>query len=153
MPQELEDFFYSDLAIKAASGLSDRAIVEIYLDEQKFFFQKKLGKNKLHKKVNGSADVVFWVNKNAMQNVLDVSREKNASIAKLGVVIFEQIFSRNESSKIYFRVDSGFLSLWSKGYFSVLKLGGPEVAAYIANKGFHSLGKIKEALKSMKGSG
>ncbi len=65
----------------------------------------------------------------------------------MGVAIFETIFTKDEEKKIKFRVDSGFLNLWSKGYFSVLKAGGPEVASYLAKFGFDSLSRVKEVLK------
>ncbi|MCO5143761.1 MAG: hypothetical protein M9962_11785 [Oligoflexia bacterium] len=150
---ELEEFFSSKIAINAASGLSGRAIIEIHLDDQVVFFQKVAGKNQLHEKIRDTPDLVFWINKGAMQKILACAKKKDVSIAKMGICVFEQIFSRDESSKIYFRVDAGFLALWTKGYFSVLKLGGPEVAAYIAGKGFGSLGKIKDALKAMRRPG
>ena len=71
-------------------------------------------------------------------------------IATLGVAIFEHIFTKDESRKIKFRVDMGFIGLWSKGYFSVLKAGGPEVASYLARFGFNGLNAIKEVLKTVR---
>jgi hypothetical protein len=45
----------------------------------------------------------------------------------------------------------GFLGLWSKGYFSVLKAGGPEVASYLKRWGFDSLSRIKDVLRKIRG--
>ncbi|NUM88534.1 MAG: hypothetical protein HUU37_04945, partial [Bdellovibrionales bacterium] len=73
-----------------------------------------------------------------------------ASIPSLGVFIFERIVVADEGRKIRFKVRAGVLSLWSKGYFSVLKAGGPEVASYLARMGFSSLGKIKSFIDQIR---
>lgn len=82
-----------------------------------------------------------------MHHLLDLADQPDVGIASFGIAIFERIFAKEEAEKIRFRVDAGFLTLWSKGYFSVLKAGGPEVASYLARFGLNGLSAIKEVLK------
>lgn len=86
-----------------------------------------------------------------MRHLLALSGLPGTGLGTMGVAVFEYLFHKEPEKKIKFRVDASFLSLWSKGYFSVLKAGGPEVASYLGRIGFHSLSKIKEALRHLRG--
>ncbi len=86
-----------------------------------------------------------------LRHLIELASRPETGIAAFGVAVFERILLSAKDEKIHFRVYLGLLSIWSKGYFSILKLGGPEVASYLAQWGFHSVGKIKEVLKNSRG--
>jgi len=146
-----ENFLSSPLALNASKGLSDRICIALHVEGEPYFFQRKKGENTLSR-VRGEfqPDVQFWVPLSTLRHLLDVADLPGTGIGTMGVSIFEYIFVSDEAKKIKFRVDSGFLSLWSKGYFSVLKAGGPEVASYLARFGFDSLSRVKEVLKKVR---
>jgi len=135
------------MAKGASRGLSERICVALHVEGEDFFFRRKNGVNTLSRVEHGEPDVHFWVHLSTLRYILSVAELPGAGAATLGVAIFEHIFTKDEERKIKFRVDIGFLALWSKGYFSVLKAGGPEVASYLARFGFHGLSAIKEVLK------
>ena len=145
--KRLEVFLSSPLASRASQGLSDRICVALHVDGEDFFFRRKKGENTLSRVEEIKPDVHFWAPLGTLRHLLALAEMPNTGIATLGVAIFEHIFKKDEEKKIKFRVDTGFLGLWSKGYFSVLKAGGPEVASYLARFGFHGLSAIKEVLK------
>jgi len=143
----LEGFLSSPLALKASSGLSDQISIALHVEGKDFFFGREKGENTLSRVEAIKPDVHFWAPLSTLRHILTVAELPDTGIATLGVAIFEHIFTKDETKKIKFRVDTGFLGLWSKGYFSVLKAGGPEVASYLARFGFNGLGAIKEVLK------
>lgn len=145
-----EEFLSSPLARKASQGLSDRICIALHVDGEDYFFQRKRGENTLGRVQNTKPDVHFWIPLSTLRHLLSVAELPDTGIATLGIAIFEHIFTKDEAKKIKFRVDTGFLSLWSKGYFSVLKAGGPEVASYLARFGFDSLSRVKEVLKHIR---
>ncbi|MCB0331723.1 MAG: hypothetical protein KDD70_18765 [Bdellovibrionales bacterium] len=148
--QRLNAFLSSPLASKASRGMSDRISIALHLENETFFFHKKKGINTLSRVEESRPDVHFWVPKNTARHLLALGELPGTGIGTIGVAIFERIFTADESIKIKFRVDAGFLSLWGKGYFSVLKAGGPEVASYLARFGFDSLSRVREVLKSIR---
>lgn len=145
-----EKFLSSPLATRASQGLSDRICIALHVDGEPYFFRRKKGENTLSRVDDVQPDVHFWVPLSTLRHLLSIAELPGTGIGTMGVAIFEHIFTKDEANKIKFRVDSGFLSLWSKGYFSVLKAGGPEVASYLAKFGFDSLSRVKEVLKKVR---
>lgn len=135
------------MAARASQGLSDQICVALHVDGEDFFIRRKKGANTLSRVEHDKPDVHFWGHMSTLRHLLGLAELPETGIATLGVAIFEHIFTKDEERKIKFRVDSGFLALWGKGYFSVLKAGGPEVASYLARFGFNGLSAIKEVLK------
>ncbi len=147
----MEEFLSSPLAVKASQGLSDRICIALHLDGETYFFRRKKGKNTLTRVEETKPDVHFWVPLSTLRHLLSLAELPGTGIGTMGVAIFERIFTNDESVKVKFRVDTGFLGLWGKGYFSVLKAGGPEVASYLARFGFDSLSRVKEVLRKVRG--
>lgn len=148
--QSLNHFFQSPLAERAAKGLSDTVCIALTIEEETFYFVRKNGQNALVRQEPTRPDVQFWLSQNAMRQIFQRADDPQASLASVGLAIFEGIFSKTPEDKIRFRVNASFLSLFRKGYFSVLKAGGPEVASYLTRWGF-SLTKIKEVLRNSRG--
>ena len=152
-PERLERFLESPLALRASAGLSDRIGIAVHVDGEDFFFGRKKGVNTLTRVEQARPDVHFWVPLSTLRHLLGLAELEQTGIGTIGVAIFEHIFTKDEARKIKFRVDTGFLGLWSKGYFSVLKAGGPEVASYLARFGFDGLSAIKEVLRKIRPQG
>jgi hypothetical protein len=150
---KLTEFFETPLADKAGSLLSKRATIAIHVEEETFLFRRIENENSLEKAPDdkANADVHFWVAPDAMRHLLSQALVPGTGLGIMGVVVLEHLFATEADKKIKFRVDTGFLGLWAKGYFSVLKAGGPEVASYVARKGFNSVSRIKDVLKNIRG--
>lgn len=148
--KSLESFFCGEFAERAAAGFSDKVCIAVEIDQTRIFFIRKNHKNKILTKEPTRPDVIFWISENAMQQLIDLSLEPGSTLGLLGVNVFERMFSSDPEQKIRFRVEASFLSLFSKGYFSVLKAGGPEVASYLAHWGFNFT-KIKDVLRNARG--
>lgn len=146
----MQEFFSSPLAENAGQHLSERAAILLYVEGEAFLFQRKKSANTVRATAKKEADVHFWVPLSTMRHLLSLSREPETGYGTLGVAILEHLFHGDEAKKIRFRLDTGFLGLWSKGYFSVLKAGGPEVASYLGRWGFDSLARIKEVLRRIR---
>jgi hypothetical protein len=151
--ESLEAFLASPLANRAGQGLSSGALVALHVDGEDFYFRRKNGVNTLGRVEVGKPDIHFWLRLAGLRYILELAELPSAGIASLGVAIFEQIFTKDEERKIKFRLDCGFFALWAKGYFSVLKAGGPEVASYLARSGFDGLSAIKKMIKNTVRSG
>ena len=146
-----EKFLASSLAEKASQGLSDRISIAMHVEGKTYFFRRRNGENTLSRVEDIKPDVHFWVPLSTLRHLLALAELPGTGIGTMGVAIFERIFVADEAMKVKFRVDTGFLGLWSKGYFSVLKAGGPEVASYLARFGFDSLSRVKDVLKNIRG--
>lgn len=144
----LEKFFESPLVEKAGSVLGEGAEIRFHVGDETFYFHRV--KNQSHWAVGQGEDpdFEFWVNEYALRQLVKRVQEADSGYAKLGIEILERIVRGEPKDRIRFKVHAGILSIWVKGYFSVLKLGGPEVASYLAQLGFTSFQTIKEVLKN-----
>lgn len=149
----MQEFLSLPLAEDAARPLSNRALVALHVEGDKFFFRRDKNGNTLLKPedVEGEAvDLQFWVPSSSLDRLLELGKQKETGMAKMGMSVIETILTNDESRKIKFRLDVGFLTLWSKGYFSILKAGGPELSRFLAKLGFDSISKIKDLVKQMR---
>ncbi len=149
--QELINFFGGPLAEKAGAFLSERALIAIHVEERHFLFRRKKGKNVISEGESSEADVHFWFPLSTLRYLLELGLLPGTGMGTMGIAVIEHLFNVEEARKIKFRVNMGFLGLWSKGYFSVLKAGGPEVASYLKRWGFDSLSRIKDVLRKIRG--
>jgi hypothetical protein len=147
----LDHFLSSPLALRASHGLSDRAGIALHVGGESFFFQREKGEKTLKRVEAVKPDLQFWVPDGSMRHLLSLADLPDTGIGSMGVAIFECMFTSAEERKIKFQLHTGVLDLWAKGYFSILKAGGPEVASYLARFGFDSLSRVKEALHKLRG--
>ncbi len=146
---ELQSFLKSHLAEEAGTHLTDGATIVIHVDgAEEFSYVRKKGENTLSLGNTSKADLRFWVPLLTMRYLLNLAAKPEVGMGAMGVAILERLF-HGEDSRIRFRVETGFIGLWSKGYFSVLKAGGPEVASYLTKRGFGSLGRLKDVLRKI----
>ena len=146
----MEDFFSSTLAERAAQGLSSAACIALHIDATNVFFTRVDKKNFLITEFTGNPDLHFWIPEVTMRHFIAIGCSDGTSLGTMGVSIFEHIVSQDESRKVKFKVEANFLTLWSKGYFSVLKAGGPEVASFLTRWGLDSASKIGKLLNQMR---
>ena len=149
--RQLEDFFVSPLAEKAGSYLSEKARIALHINAHHTYLFERAGTcNRLRIAADPQADVHFYVPLNTMRYLLDLGAQPTSGIGTMGVAVVEHLFHADPEKKIRFHVDTGFLQLWARGYFSVLKAGGPEVASYLAEWGYGSLARLKDLLKQVR---
>ena len=146
----LKEFFTGPLAHRAGMGLSERACIALHIEDETYFFQRRDDVNVLLKKEQQKPDVRFWLPKSTARHLLAISALPGTGLGTMGVAVFEHIFTTDEAKKIKFKIEGSFLGLWAKGYFSVLKSGGPEVASFLARVGFDSISKIQETLRKIR---
>jgi len=151
LQSELKKFFESELAERAAAGMSDGSCIKLLIEGENFYFLREKKANKLITAERDNPEVTFWIPINTMRRLLSELELPGSGLASMGISIFEAIISNEEDRKIKFKVHASFLTLWAKGYFSVLKAGGPELASYLARMGFSGIAQMKEFLKKIRG--
>lgn len=145
----MEEFLAGPLAEKAASHLSDGASLHIHIDDRTFSYRRQKGKNLFVEGASPSVDAQLWLSSNTLQQMLDHAALPGTGLSSLGVAVFERVFHAQESQRIRICLETGVFGLWQKGYFSVLKAGGPEVASYFAKLGHGSFSRIKDWLRKI----
>jgi hypothetical protein len=147
LQKDIEDFFTSPLANRAASGMKDGSKIAIFVDDKPFLFSRILGKNICKPGKVTKPELIFWLTTNAMQKISHKAQEDGVGLGELGITIFEGILLKQEENKIRFAIHGSFLTLWTKGYFSVLKKGGPELSLYLAKLGFTNIAQWRKIFK------
>jgi hypothetical protein len=144
---ELEAFAQSALAETAAAHLQEGASLLIHSDDRTFLYRREKAGNRILETTENRADVQLWIPPESMRHLLDLGSLPGTGITTMGVAVFEKIFQSETEGKIGFRLEIGFLGLWRKGYFSVLKAGGPEVASYLGRLGHQGFHFLKDMLR------
>ncbi len=144
---DIKKFFSSPLAQRAAKGLRDGVQIAIQIDGEDFIFTKVKGKNQLIRGKATAPQISFSLSSNAMQNLVEIGTRNGTTLGQVGQKIFEGILSQQEQNKIKSTIHASFLRLWSSGYFSVLKVAGPELAVYLKSIGFSGMAPIKALWK------
>ena len=155
MENELRAFFTSALSERAGAYLHERARIGFTVaharGHEAYVFYRRAGRNVFERCDDPAADVHFLVPRRTMRQLLAAGADPAAGIGSMGVLVIEHLFHFDPARKIRFRVATGYLSLWTRGYFSILKAGGPEVASYLARWGYGSLASLKELLHRLRG--
>lgn len=145
----MEEFLKGPLAEKAAAFLSDGACLLIHVDDKTFLYRREKGKSNFAESAPREADAQIWLSSNTLQQMLDRAALPGTGISAMGVAVFERVFHPEEAEKIRIRLEVGVFGLWQKGYFSVLKAGGPEVASYFAKLGQGGFSRVKDWLRKI----
>ncbi len=90
---------------------------------------------------------MFHVTPRAADEILN---DPAQDIGSIGVNIAKLALSTDANRRVAVQFKAGFLTLFSKGYFGVLKTGGAVFGQFLASKGLSGMEAIKAALKSMK---
>jgi hypothetical protein len=144
---ELQAFAQSALAETAAAHLQEGASLLVHSGGRSFLYRREGGRNRILETGENRVDAQLWIPPESMRHLLDLAALPGTGITTMGVAVFEKIFHAEEREKIHFRLETGFLGLWRKGYFSVLKAGGPEVASYFGRLGHQGLHFLKDMMR------
>lgn len=148
---ELEVFFSSELASSAAARLKEDACIALYVGEELYYFVRKQGKNALIRRKPRDPDLSFWIPVSTMRHLVELHLLPGTGLASMGVAVFESLVSSDAERKVRCKVHTSFFALFSRGYFSVLQAGGPEVASYMAKLGLGGIAQIKAILQKIRG--
>ncbi len=146
--EKFRHYFDQPVAEKAASTLANGIQIELSVAGETFTFTRKGGKNQL---LNGSAadpELIFTMTPGAADEIL---AETSEEIGTVGVKILKLVISSDANRRVAVKFKAGFLKLWSKGYFGVLKSGGSQFAAQLSALGLSGMDAIKAALGKLKG--
>jgi len=150
--QSFSDYFLGAPAQKAAASLSDGVEIEFQVEGQPsaITFTRKNGKNLMLPAPARSPQLRFQMNSLAAEQIVTYPSE---DLGEIGIHILKMVMRPETKTepKVRMEICAGFLTLFSKGYFGVLKNGGSAFASFLASKGLNGIGAIKAALsKAMK---
>lgn len=140
-------YFDREVARKAAAPLSDGIEIEIQIEQELLTFTRTAGSNQVRAGGGLNPQLSFTLTPGAAETILSDPAEE---IGAIGVSIARLIFSQDADKKVSLKFRAGFLSLWNKGYFGVLKAGGTEFSSYLASRGLNGLSAIKAALSKIR---
>ena len=148
-------YFEREVAVKAAQPLANGVEIELHVAEsgtetptdQVFTFTKAAGKIEIRPGAANEPQVVFTLTPHAAQEILD---DPSDEIGHVGVHILKLIVSTDANKRVSFKLRTGFLGLFSKGYFGVVASGGAQFASFLASRGLSGIGAMKDALKKMR---
>lgn len=144
--ERFSQYFDREVAQKAAKSISNGAEMEFQVASESFTFTKEGGKNVIKASPARDPQLVFTLTPGAADAILADTSE---DIGAIGVLIAKMIVAQDANKKVTVKFKTGFLSLFSKGYFGVLTAGGGQFASFLASKGLNGMGAIKDALKKM----
>ncbi len=143
-------YFDREVAQKAAKTIADGSEVEFRVsgpNEEVFTFTKSGGKNTIRAGAALDPQVVFTLPQQAANEIL---ADTSGEIGEIGVNIAKLIVTSDANRRVSFKLKTGFLTLFSKGYFGVVTAGGAAFASYLASRGLNGISGIKAAFKKMK---
>ncbi len=96
----------------------------------------------LHQRPAREPDITFRLNDAAIKNVCENPTD---SPEELAVQILREIKNRN----VHLMITGSFISIATKGYFSVIRLGGKNMWDFLTEHGITSFFKITNKIKEM----
>src|SRR6185437_4849778 len=143
--EQFSRYFSREVAERAARSLSDGAQMEIrVIDQETFTFTRQGGKNVIIPGPARSPEIIFEFDAEIARKILDDPTE---DIGEIGIHLIKLLTSSQGGAKM--NIEAGFLSLFSRGYFGILKVGGSAFASHLASHGLSGMGAIKTALKKL----
>ena len=145
--QRFDQYFKRSIAQEASDPLTSGAQMEFQVGDETFTFKKEGQETVVTPGTSPSPQLKFQLTSSAADKILDNPSE---DIGEIGVTIAKLIVSKDPNEQIRMNLNSGFLTLWNKGYLGVLKKGGSSFTAFLASKGMGGMGALKAAIKKMK---
>lgn len=128
---------------EAFSSLSRSAEISVFIGEIQGVLKSVDKSVKLLAEPAKKADVEFVFSEAA---ALELSQTNPNGMGTLGIEVLKLI----AADKIKVRVIGKAFNVLTGGYLSIVKKAGPEFMGFLANKGFKSIGKITQLIKSLK---
>jgi hypothetical protein len=82
--------------------------------------------------------------------VKSICARTDADIGELGIAFFEHVVSREPDYRIRVQLHSGLIRLTQRGWLTLLARGGPNVAGWLARKGFRGSSAVVAAIARLK---
>lgn len=150
--ERFRSYFDQEVAQRAAQSLSNGVEIEFEIStlpqSEKFTFTKTSGKNEVRPGSAKNPQLVFRMPVKAADEVLSSG---GADIGSIGVQVAKLIVAHEANRKISMQLKAGFFTLFSNGYFGVLKSGGAAFGSFLASRGLNGLDGVKTLIKKLKG--
>ena len=139
-----------DPAVRAAASLKNGAEVGIMIVgfEQKYHFVRENKRSYLRVGPPSKPDLGMAIPPKIIDELVESGSD---DIGFYGVKILESIGSDDPERKIHFKVHAGFLTLTTRGYFGMLKLGGKVLGQFLRKYELHKPSNIKKLLQKARG--
>ncbi len=152
--ERFREYFRRPVAEKAAATLASGVQIELQIapadpsaPAETFTFTRQDGKNAIVEGAASDPELVFILTPTAADSILT---DPSDEIGSIGVHLLKLVVATDANRRVNVRFKAGFLKLWSKGYFGVLKSGGSQFAAQLSSMGLSGMDAIKAALKNLK---
>ena len=107
------------------------------------YFVKEKGKSKCQPGLCENKEITFTLSERSIELL---TSKKSTQFSDLAIWIMDQVRAREVGIKF----NAGFLTLLSKGYFSVVAKGGTAILQYLAKHGFSNILKLKRLIAKFK---
>lgn len=145
---KLKAFFHRDVVQKGTNPLRSGIEIALYLDGNGPVTLVKEKNEVVPKdKAPQAPDMTFWVTSAGLEQLL---KNDSSDVGDIGVEILKLMANQDPDLKMKAKVHIGAFTLLRNGYMMVLPLGGSTVMKFLATKGLSSVGKIKDAISSLK---
>ena len=146
--ERLKEFFETRPAAAAASEPlgKDVEIGVVINDGVQCAFFKENNKPKFEMRQAVKADVVFYINPDAVETLTSHPSE---DIGELGITVVKCYLA----GTVRIKVTGGMINLLTRGYLGVIKAGGMSFAKFLASHGVSGLGKIKDVIQNLRKKG
>jgi hypothetical protein len=145
LQSRVETYFTRPAAQEGTQSLSDGAQIEIKIDQATFTLTRAQKKNQISLGAASSPQLRFELTPKAATELLD---DPSDDLGEIGVKMLKLVASPDPERKIHLKIEAGFLTLFTKGYFGILKAGGGPLANYLASRGLGGMNAIKAAFKN-----
>lgn len=152
--QRFTVFFARELALQAASPLAEGVEMGFRVQAsngevlEEFCFKRQAGTNSIIAGPGATPQVIFTLTPQAAEEILN---DPSEDIGAIGVNIAKLIASTDADKRISVKLKSGFMELFTKGYFGVIAKGGQQFASHLAAMGLNGITAIRNTIKGMKG--
>lgn len=140
----LKNFFETNPTSKRALSLLAKGVeIGILTDEgATFAIVVTPSGPQLHERPAKDPDITFRLNDTAIENVCKNPKDTPEELA---VQILREIKNRN----VHLMITGSFISIATKGYFSIVRLGGKNMWDFLTEHGITSFFKITNLIKDM----
>lgn len=148
--QRLKDFCDKNVFQAATKPLKDGVAIAAYVDHAgPVTLLRKNGRTLVVDEAPEKPDITVEIPDKALEQLQTQTTE---DVGEIGVELLKLMAHNDPVYRIRVKVHIGLLDFMFHGYFGILPLGGPNVMKFLAEKGFGSIGKIKEAINSLRAS-
>lgn len=82
--------------------------------------------------------------------IKSICAQTDAGMGELGIAFFEHVVSREPDYRIRVQLHSGLIKLTQRGWVTLLARGGPQVAGWLARKGFRGSSAVVAAISRLR---